>query len=116
MERDTSQAMNTASRFYCFRVTVGVTSYPGGMPAISRWLSVATPPVSLKFPHPGGMPDTRARHRETSGIPPGCEAHLDCISGGVATLNHRLMAVTPPGSDVGRQLFPLGPKLRLGRS
>jgi hypothetical protein len=102
-----------------------VTSHPGGMKAISRWLSAATPPVSrpLTSPHPGGMPGTRARHcdspvimqgdrdsdatiqRETSGIPPGCEALHCCISGGVAALNHRLMAVTPPGSGVGRQCF-----------
>ncbi len=34
---------------------------PAGMPAISRWLSAATPPEqSLRtLPHPGGMPEMR---------------------------------------------------------
>ncbi len=93
-------------------------SHPGGMPEISRWLSAATPPVidPTQAVHPGGIPGTRVRQiaspvnalgerdseaaipRETSGIPPGCDLPDQSASGGVATLNHRLIAVTPSGS------------------
>ena len=45
-------------------------------------------------PHPGGMP----AFAEDAGIPPGCKAAFDSRTGGVASLNHRLMAEIPSGS------------------
>ena len=104
--------------------------HPGGMPDISRWLSAATPPVKSPLSralHPGGMPeDFAADERERlpkspktsdiwrhtavaipAAIPPGWSVPGDSSIGGVAALNHRLMAMTPPGSVMWKQ-FAVG--------
>jgi len=82
----------------------------GGFPAISRWLRElarqrvtrkcdsgagvrASPPDrNRRIHHPGGMAATpRGWH------PSGMQLTFLTITGGVATLNHRLRAIIPPG-------------------
>src|SRR5262249_19540401 len=64
---------------------------PTGVKAISRWLSEAIPPVK----HPGLIDPGRGRSR----CDPyrGRKKRLDAMTGGIASLNHRLIASTPPG-------------------
>ena len=77
---------------------------PGGVAAISRWLSAAIPPVHGR----------RGEHRPRRGrsVAPGEGAATPegsaatAAAGGSAALNHRQMAATPPGSKY--HLLPLG--------
>ncbi len=87
------------------RGELSALSYPGGMPAISRWLSAATPPElrPSRFPHPGGMPAGVALGRNSphgpgfSAIPLGWGTERRLASGGVAALNHRRISQTLAG-------------------
>ncbi len=71
---------------------------PGGIAAISRGLSAAIPPdptVSLVF-DPEGVAESTSR--QSSATPFGVEIMgWGKSSGGIASLNHRLMAMTPAG-------------------
>jgi len=73
----------------------------GGFPAISRWLSGATPPEPnvVMVRTPDGVPSILGSPPH-DGIPPGCGFIDDPLSGGVAraSLNHRLQDWIPPGS------------------
>ena len=79
------------------------SSHAGGMPAISRRLSVATPPEASRK-HNASQRDASARwvrHRRfgsLAGIPSGGGSFWT-YSGGVAALNHRLTAAMPPASE-----------------
>ena len=78
---------------------------PAGVTDISRWSSAATPPEEDRRtdPIPEGWQRSPAFDsrtpltRPTSGIPPGCESGREPCSGGVAALDHRLIAIIPPG-------------------
>ncbi len=79
---------------------------PAGVTEISRWSSEAIPPDRdcparpipegwqnrLKLPHAGTRSESCV-----SGIPSGCGTGRARLSGGVASLNHRLIADIPPG-------------------
>ena len=77
--------------------------HPGGMQDISRWLSAAIPPDSRPPPifsrTPAGVQDTSVP--AGPGVPHPCRGARKeegaPVSGGIASLNHRLMALTPPG-------------------
>src|SRR5262245_30279861 len=106
--------------------------HPSGVPDISRGLSEATPPETrrrLNF-HPGGVTVRLQMERETvagtgcqdpdicgdpvhdaATTPPGSNSSCASFSGGVASLNRRLMALTPHEVDPGSRLpdiFPTG--------
>ena len=79
---------------------------PGGIIAISRWLSVSdtTGNNEIKTSHPQGVTECGRKKRTVpSGIPAGmrgfCGGMFRGCSGDVAALNPRLMALIPPGSD-----------------
>ena len=91
-----------------------VAPHPGGMPALSRWSSAATPPEHdpRPPPHPGGMPEGWLA---VGGYRVGQRCHPFRMgrtwrlpSGGVAALDHRLRAVTPAGNAVKdcHEVFP----------
>ena len=98
---------------------------PGGVVAISRWLSAATPPVAvaLKRNDPGRGRSHRRRSEwtrilsismDTAATPIGVEAAFGQRPGGVAALNHRLTAGTPPGSILaGCAPFPDEPQITI---
>ena len=67
----------------------------GEVIAISRWLSAATPPV--RNAHGTFIPKGLQRRWHPSGMHqrPG-----NAITGGVAALNHRLMAAVPAGTEM----------------
>ena len=82
---------------------------PGGVPAVSRWLSAATPPVL--WPNAASTPIgvaavsieiprilVHSERRLWLRLLPGSFRLSATATGGVAALNHRLMATTPPGS------------------
>ena len=77
--------------------------HAGGIAAISRRLSVATPPEARANQHASQRDASMHRERfRTLGplacIPSGC-ASFGPYSGGVASLDHRLIAAMPPASD-----------------
>ena len=71
--------------------------YAGGVTAISRWLSAATPPEKgcEKQPTPEGVAATE--RNQDAATPAGVMTNADMESGGVAALNHRLIAGIPAG-------------------
>ena len=73
----------------------------GGIATGSRWLSEATPPVSRHHSDrtPAGVPEQASY----AGTPAGVPRDGIFVSGGVASLNHRLQDFIPPGW---RPLFP----------
>jgi len=79
------------------------TRQPGGLPAVSRGLSAATPPVGCdgNVPTPAGS-QRALKHNvfiniQRNNCDPSRVGTLSPLSGGVAALNPRLMAKTPPG-------------------
>src|SRR5947209_6397228 len=82
---------------YCpGRVTVLT---PDGVGAISRWLSAAIPPGAATAGHVSSTPVGVAA-RSTKALRPlpgSINARLLAGSGGIAALNHRLIAATPAG-------------------
>ena len=74
-----------------------VEKYPGGIKACSRWLSKATPPVNprTRLSDPGRGRSPAALLAAT---PLGSNIAV-FGSGGIASLNHRLHAGIPLGSD-----------------
>jgi hypothetical protein len=83
---------------------------PAGVTEISRWLSAAIPPaLSGHSSHPGGMGE-----RDASKLwhPSGMHDCLRSASGGIAALNHRLIAFIAPGwiSVLNPQLLTLNPQ------
>jgi hypothetical protein len=85
-----------------FDLRAGAPGQPGGLPAISRGLSAATPPepVPPDAPHPGGVPESpvvRAlnQHRESPALHQGA-FQLPLLTGGYrlatrsSTLGHGL--------------------------
>lgn len=80
----------------------GVITEPGGFQDISRWLSGATPPDNtirtIPAPQRGARPSRKtAFDRTASWHPSGMPRRVDSLTGGVASLNHRLMSDIPPG-------------------
>ena len=72
---------------------------PVGVTDISRWLSVATPPgtgFAEEIADPKGVAES-LRLPTCSATLAGSAIGLDRVSGGIATLNHRLMSSTPIG-------------------
>src|SRR5207248_1330374 len=67
---------------------------PGGVTEISRWLSAAIPPETIAF----NESTPEGSQQWLSGTPPGCSISW-LGSGGFAALNHRLISVTPTGSN-----------------
>ncbi len=96
-------------RYFCYGASVPIDA--GGIPAGSRWLSGATPPVtdSTESRIPAGMPAMPGRRRDPIAVPgrklsrrrwhpSGVRGDLyEWVSGGVAVLNRRLHAEIPPG-------------------
>jgi hypothetical protein len=69
---------------------------PGGVQAISRWLSAAMPPVTMTQLET--TPEGSQRFGATT--PTGVDlVGLVFDTGGVAALNHRLTAATPAGVE-----------------
>ena len=94
---------------------------PGGVPAVSRWLSAATPPVL--WPNAASTPIgvaavsieilrilVHSERRRGYHPRPGSFRLSATATGGVAALNHRLMATTPSGVMV--RHLPDEPKKR----
>ena len=73
---------------------------PGGIVAISRRLSGAIPPDDKKFGSdtPEGLHQMTAMTHATCLHPFRVLIKMVQLSGGVASLNHRLISVTPSGS------------------
>jgi len=73
---------------------------PGGIVAISRWLSGAIPPEGKKndFDTPEGLQQMGSKSHATCLHPFRVLIIMVQLSGGIASLNHRLMSVTPSGS------------------
>jgi hypothetical protein len=73
--------------------------HPDGMPAISRRWGAAPPPVR---PHPPRMPTPEGSQHKGAATPPGSNRCRQIVSGGIAALNHRLIAGIPPGCNRNR--------------
>ena len=71
--------------------------HPGGMPEVSRGLSVRDTPGGDEQtgPHPGGVPEPPGR--PFSGTPAGVRQPGVRMTGGIAALNPRLISSIPPG-------------------
>ncbi|MFL5240549.1 MAG: hypothetical protein ACJ8FY_00425 [Gemmataceae bacterium] len=88
---------------------------PEGVTAISRWLSEATPPVDdARIQNdPGGVAESPRFIQMPSATPAGSNRYYGRSSGGIAALNHRLMASTPPGSKPPEKLTYFEAKINL---
>ena len=78
-------------------VTLPSNPHPGGMPEISRGLSVSDTPGGHEQtgPHPGGVPEPFGR--PFSGTLAGVRQPGGRLTGGIAALNPRLISSIPPG-------------------
>jgi hypothetical protein len=99
---------NSGDRRKCFgkSAAMPVDPFPEGKKASSRWLSEATPPDAVPKNPSASRRDARWGHVlqpdrpvvPESAIPAGMGIFYNSLSGGVAALNHRLLAGKPPAS------------------